>query len=98
MPRKKNGKHYIVPLHADIQVRSRTLGLDCLTPIIWHKITNGMQEAAGNGAGYYGKPYQPGGVVKNDIEYILFLALLTSKWVEVQVGATRSYAIWAVTA
>ena len=27
-----------------------------------------------------------------------FLALLTSKWVEVQVGATRSYAIWAVTA
>ena len=25
-------------------------------------------------------------------------ALLTSKWVEVQVGATRSYAIWAVTA
>ena len=26
------------------------------------------------------------------------LALLTSKWVEVQVGATRSYAIWAVTA
>ena len=28
----------------------------------------------------------------------LYLALLTSKWVEVQVGATRSYAIWAVTA
>ena len=27
-----------------------------------------------------------------------FEALLTSKWVEVQVGATRSYAIWAVTA
>ena len=27
-----------------------------------------------------------------------FSALLTSKWVEVQVGATRSYAIWAVTA
>ena len=27
-----------------------------------------------------------------------FGALLTSKWVEVQVGATRSYAIWAVTA
>ena len=26
------------------------------------------------------------------------MALLTSKWVEVQVGATRSYAIWAVTA
>ena len=73
MPRKKNGKHYIVPLHADIQVRSRALGLDCLTPVIWNKIANGAQEASGNGSGYYGKPYQPGGVVKNDIEYVLFL-------------------------
>ena len=73
MSRKKNGKHYVVPLHADIQVRSRSLGLDCLTPIFWHKVTNGAQEAAGNGASYYGKPYQPGGVIKNDVEYILFL-------------------------
>jgi site-specific DNA-methyltransferase (adenine-specific) len=30
-------------------------------------------EAEGNGAGFYGKPYQPGGIIKNDIEYILFL-------------------------
>ena len=29
---------------------------------------------------------------------VIGTALLTSKWVEVQVGATRSYAIWAVTA
>ena len=28
---------------------------------------------AGNGAGFYGKPYQPGAIIKNDIEYILFL-------------------------
>jgi modification methylase len=73
IPRKKNGRHYVVPLHADIQVRSRRLGLDCLTPILWHKISNGANEAEGNGAGFYGKPYQPGAVVKNDIEYILFL-------------------------
>jgi modification methylase len=73
LPRKKNGRHYVVPLHADIQVRSRRLGLDCLTPIMWHKIANGVTEAEGNGAGFYGKPYQPGAVVKNDIEYILFL-------------------------
>lgn len=73
VPRKKTGRHYIVPLHADIQVRARRLGLDCLTPVIWHKIANGVMEATGNGAGYYGKPYQPGGVIKNDIEYILFL-------------------------
>jgi site-specific DNA-methyltransferase (adenine-specific) len=71
--RKKGGRHYIMPLHADIQVRARKLGLDCLTPIIWHKIANGVTEAEGNGAGFYGKPYQPGAIVKNDAEYILFL-------------------------
>jgi site-specific DNA-methyltransferase (adenine-specific) len=73
IPRKKGGRHYIVPLHADIQVRARKLGLDCLQPILWHKISNGATEATGNGAGFYGKPYQPGGIIKNDIEYILFL-------------------------
>jgi site-specific DNA-methyltransferase (adenine-specific) len=73
LPRKKTGRHYVVPLHADIQVRSRRLGLDCLTPILWHKIANGATESEGNGAGFYGKPYQPGAVVKNDMEYILFL-------------------------
>jgi DNA modification methylase len=73
IPRKKGGKHYLVPLHADIQVRARKLGLDCLQPILWSKIANGVTEAAGNGAGFYGKPYQPGGIIKNDIEYILFL-------------------------
>jgi modification methylase len=71
--RKKGGRHYVMPLHADIQVRARRLGLDCLTPIIWHKIANGVTEAEGNGAGFYGKPYQPGAIVKNDVEYILFL-------------------------
>jgi len=73
IPRKKGGRHYIFPLHSDIQVRVRRLGLDCLTPILWHKIANGVTEAEGNGAGFYGKPYQPGAVVKNDVEYILFM-------------------------
>ncbi len=73
IPRKKGGRHYLVPLHSDIQVRARKLGLDCLQPIFWHKIANGVTEAEGNGAGFYGKPYQPGGIIKNDIEYILFL-------------------------
>jgi site-specific DNA-methyltransferase (adenine-specific) len=73
IPRKQGGKHYVMPLHADIQVRARSLGLDCLTPILWHKIANGAMEAKGNGAGFYGKPFQPGAIVKNDIEYILFL-------------------------
>lgn len=73
VPRRQLGRHLVMPLHADIQVRSRALGLDVLTPILWHKIANGVTEAKGNGAGFYGKPYQPGAVVKNDLEYILFM-------------------------
>jgi len=71
--RKQAGRHHVVPLHADIQVRARRVGFDNLTPILWHKIANGAMETEGNGAGFYGKPYQPGAVVKNDIEYVLFL-------------------------
>lgn len=71
--RKQGGRHYIMPLHSDIQVRSRRVGLDCLTPILWYKIANGVTESEGNGAGFYGKPFQPGSVIKNDIEYILFM-------------------------
>ncbi|MYB12371.1 MAG: site-specific DNA-methyltransferase [Rhodospirillaceae bacterium] len=73
LPRRKLGRHLVMPLHSDIQVRSRFLGLDALTPIIWHKIANAVTEARGNGAGFYGKPYQPGAVIKNDVEYILFM-------------------------
>lgn len=73
LPRRRDGRHRIMPLHADIQVRARNIGLDCLTPILWHKIANGATEVLGNGSGFYGKPYQPGAVVKNDVEYILFM-------------------------
>src|SRR4030095_13500185 len=62
IPRKQAGRHFVVPLHSDIQVRARKLGLDCLQPILWHKIANGATEVAGNGAGFYGKPYQPGAI------------------------------------
>jgi DNA modification methylase len=70
--RKKGGRHHVMPLHSDIQVRMRGVGLDCLTPILWYKISNGATEAEGNGGAFYGKPYQPGQVIKNDIEHILF--------------------------
>ena len=73
VPRKREGRHYILPLHADIQTRARRVGLDCLTPILWQKIANGVTEVRGNGAGFYGKPYQPGAIIKNDVEYIFFL-------------------------
>jgi site-specific DNA-methyltransferase (adenine-specific) len=47
--------------------------LTACNQFLWNKIANGVTEAAGNGPGFYGKPYQPGGIVKNDVEYILFL-------------------------
>lgn len=70
--RKQAGRHYVMPLHSDLQVRARKLGFDLLTPVLWGKISNGVTEAAGNGAGFYGKPYQPGAIIKNDVEHILF--------------------------
>lgn len=69
--RKNKGRHTVVPLHASIQERCRAIGYDNLAPIIWHKIANASLEAEGNGAPFMGKPYEPNGVVKNDIEYIL---------------------------
>jgi site-specific DNA-methyltransferase (adenine-specific) len=44
-----------------------------LTPILWFKIGNRTNEAGGGSSGYYGKPYQPGAVIKNDFEHILML-------------------------
>ncbi|MFO0808819.1 MAG: site-specific DNA-methyltransferase [Gemmataceae bacterium] len=69
--RKNGGRHTVVPLHASIQERCRAVGFDNLAPIIWHKIANAALEAEGNGAPFMGKPYEPNGVIKNDIEFIL---------------------------
>ena len=73
VPRRKGRRHYIVPLHADIEVRARKNGLDCLTPILWFKTAHPAGEGPGSGSGFCGKPHQPGAVIKNDIEYVLFL-------------------------
>lgn len=69
--RKNQGRHTVVPLHASIQERCRTLGFDNLAPIIWHKIANAAFEASDNGGTFLGKPYEPNAVIKNDLEYIL---------------------------
>ncbi|MFQ5775474.1 MAG: DNA methyltransferase, partial [Kiloniellaceae bacterium] len=68
--RRKGGRHHVIPLHADIAVRCRRLGFDYLTPILWAKIANASTEVAGPG-GFLGKPYEPNGVIKNDVEYVL---------------------------
>jgi modification methylase len=71
VPRKKAGRHFVVPLHADISRRCVDIGLDYLSPIYWNKIANARTEVAGNGATFLGKPYEPNGVIKNDVEYVL---------------------------
>lgn len=73
VPRRAGGRHWVLPLPSDIQVRSRKVGLDNLTPILWYKIANRTNEAGGGSSGFYGKPYQPGAVIKNDHEHILML-------------------------
>jgi modification methylase len=70
--RKNNGEHTCVPLHSSIQEHCRRLGYSNLAPIIWHKIANASYEVEGNSR-FLGKPYEPNGVIKNDIEYILML-------------------------
>lgn len=71
LSRRRFGRHVVFPLHASIQEHCRNLGFDNLAPIIWYKIANASLEATGNGNSFLGKPYEPGGVIKNDIEFIL---------------------------
>lgn len=70
LPRRRFGRHAVLPLHADIQARARRLGFDNLNPILWHKHTNATLEAKRPGF-YLGKPFEPGGIIKTEIEYIL---------------------------
>ena len=58
LSRKENGRHVVVPLHADICVQCRKIGFDNLNPIIWHKISNASYEVS-NGSKFLGKPYEP---------------------------------------
>ncbi|HEY2804408.1 MAG TPA: site-specific DNA-methyltransferase [Gemmatimonadales bacterium] len=73
LSRKSFGRHVVMPLHADIVVRCRRLGLDNIAPIIWYKIANAAYEVERGGGGFLGKPYEPNAIIKNDIEFILML-------------------------
>lgn len=68
--RRRFGKHEVIPLHADITVQCRRLGFEGLATVFWHKIANVATEVGGPGA-TLGKPYEPNGVVKNDVEFVL---------------------------
>ena len=69
--RKEAGRHYLLPLHADISRDCMRMGFDYLNPILWSKIANAATEVKGNGATFLGKPYEPNAVIKNNVEYIL---------------------------
>jgi DNA modification methylase len=70
--RSNGGRHHVLPLSADIRVRGRRLGFDNLQGILWYKVANIRVEAS-KSTRYLGKPNLPGGIVKNDLEHILFL-------------------------
>ena len=70
--RKQAGRHFVIPLHADIARECVSLGFDYLTPIYWSKIAN-MATEVGGSARFLGKPYEPNAIIKNDVEYILLL-------------------------
>ncbi len=72
LSRREFGRHVVMPLHADIVVRARSVGFDNLNPIIWHKIANANYEVE-NGSSFLGKPYEPNAIIKNDMEFILML-------------------------
>jgi hypothetical protein len=71
LPRRDFGRHVVFHLHAAIQEHCRKIGFDNLAPIIWHKIANAQFES-NRCTNFLGKPYEPGAIIKNDIEYILF--------------------------
>lgn len=70
LSRREHGRHLVMPLHADICVRCRRIGLDNLNPIIWLKIANAAFEA-NTSSKFLGKPYEPNAIIKNDMEFIL---------------------------
>jgi len=71
LSRKLNyGTHTVIPLHSSIQENLVKVGFANLAPIIWFKISNAKYEAKGK-TQFLGKPYEPGGIIKNDIEFII---------------------------
>lgn len=69
--RAQHGEHHVLPLHADLLVRSRALGFRTLNGIIWRKKTNCAYEGAGRGT--LGRPGQPNGIIKSEAEHILLM-------------------------
>lgn len=99
LSRRAHGRHRVVPLHADISRHCIDLGFDYLTPIYWWKVSNINLEAS-NSSRYLGKPCEPNGVIKNDIEYILLFRKggayrkPTPQMRRASVISKEEYAVW----
>lgn len=97
--RRSGGRHYVLPLSADLQVRARRIGFDNLTPIRWLKVANIKLEAS-RSSRFLGKPNLPNGIVKNDVEHILFFRKPggyrkpTKQMEELSFITTDDYAKW----
>lgn len=96
--RRRGGRHHVLPLSSDIQVRARRIGFDCLTPIRWVKVANIALEAS-RSSRFLGKPNLPNGIIKNDVEHILFLRKAgyrkpTPQMEELSRISTADYAKW----
>ena len=96
--RRDGGRHYVLPLSADIRVRGRNLGFDNLQGITWLKVANIKLEAS-NSSRYLGKPNLPNGIIKNDTEHILFLRKPgyrspTADMEQASLISTAEYARW----
>lgn len=72
LPRRRGGRHSVVPLHASILERCRRMQFETLALIVWHKIANVKLEVE-RGSRFLGKPYEPNAIIKNDLEFILLL-------------------------
>ena len=72
--RQNEGRHTVIPLHADIINQCVEIGFDNLAPILWYKIANLRTESDSNlRSAYLGKPFEPNGILKNEIEFVLML-------------------------
>jgi len=96
--RRNAGRHYVLPLSADVRVMGRRLGFDNLQGITWLKVANIKLEAS-NSSRYLGKPNLPNGIIKNDTEHILFLRKPgyrspTAEMEEASLISNANYAGW----
>ena len=96
--RRDAGRHFVLPLSADIRLRARGIGFDNLQGITWLKVANIKLEAS-NSSRFLGKPNLPNGVIKNDNEHILFLRKAgyrspTAAMEEASFIPTDQYAKW----